>query len=164
MKSSNLQALIATVDELIFSHTGEPLDDLQQEILEGVLHHQKYAEIAKNNHRSEKYVKESAGKLWRTLSQILGQEVNKSNIKSSLQRYLYNFSNSNVINSHSIKINRGNICNKLSENELKQSKIYEQAKLESVTELIKEGLNIEQIARALKLPFELVQQQLDNSE
>lgn len=163
MKSSNLQSLIATVDELILSHTGEPLDDLQQEILEGVLHHQKYAEIAKNNHRSEKYVKESAGKLWRTLSQILGQEVNKSNIKSSLQRYYYShFSNYNVVN---VVYNNGDhICNKLSENELKQSKIYEQAKLESVTELIKEGLNIEQIARALKLPLELVQQQLENSE
>lgn len=163
MKSSNLQALIATVDKLIFSHTGEHLEDLQQEILEGVLDHQKYAEIAKNNHRSEKYVKESAGKLWRTLSQILGKKVNKSNIKSSLQRYYYShFSNYNVVNV--VQINRDHICNKLSENELKQSEIYEQAKLECVTELIKEGLTVEQIARALKLPLELVQQQLEKSE
>jgi hypothetical protein len=43
MDASNVQSLIATVDELIFSHTGEHLDDLQQAILEGALDHQKYA-------------------------------------------------------------------------------------------------------------------------
>jgi hypothetical protein len=34
--------------------------------------------------------------------------------------------------------------------------------LETVTELIKEGLCIEQIARAFKLPIKLIQQQIQN--
>jgi DNA-directed RNA polymerase specialized sigma24 family protein len=162
MDTSDVQSLVSTVDELIFSHTGEHLDDLQQAILEGAFDHQKYAEIAKKNHRSEKYVKDLAGKLWQTISAALGEKVSKSNIKSTLQRYYYNFAHNDVVNA--VQINRGNICTNLPENESKQSEIYEQAKLEVVTELIKEGLSIEQIARALKLPLELVQEQIEKSE
>jgi predicted Ser/Thr protein kinase len=84
MNSFDLQSLIITIDDLIFSHTGEHLDDIQSEILEGVIDHHKYAEIASKNNRSEKYVKDVAGKLWKTLSEILGKEVNKANLKSSL--------------------------------------------------------------------------------
>jgi DNA-binding CsgD family transcriptional regulator len=163
MNASDLQSLIAKVDELIFFHTGEHLDDLQQDILEGTFDHKKYAEIAKNNHHSEKYVKDLAGKLWQTISAALGEEVSKSNIKSTLQRYYYsNFSNSNVINT--IKINKGNICTGLPESELKQSSLDQEIKLEIVTELIKEGLSVEQIARVLKLPLELVQEHIQNSQ
>ncbi len=36
MKHSDVESLIITIDELIFSHTGEHLDDLQHEILEGI--------------------------------------------------------------------------------------------------------------------------------
>ncbi len=163
MNASDVQSLVATVDELVFSHTGEHLDDLQQAILEGALDHQKYAEIAKNNNRSEKYVKDSAGQLWQTISTALGEDVSKSNIKSTLQRYHYsNFSN-NVIKDI-IQINGGNVCTNLPESELKQSKVYQQAKLEAVPELIKEGLSIEQIARVLKLPLELVQEHIQQAE
>jgi phage terminase small subunit len=161
MNASDVQSLVATVDGLIFSHTGEHLDDLQQAILEGAFNHQKYAEIAKNNYRSEKYVKDVAGKLWKTLSTALGEEIGKSNIKSSLQRYYYsNFSN--VVNS--VQINRGNICTGLPESELKQSSLDQEIKLKIVTELIKEGLTIEQIARVLKLPLELVKEYIQQAE
>lgn len=91
------------------------------------------------------------------------QLVSKSNIKSALQRHYYsNFSNYKVVNS--VQIYRGNICTNLPENELKQSEAYQQAKLEVVSELVKEGLSFEQIARVLKLPLELVQQQIPKSE
>ncbi len=49
MNSFDIQSFIITIDELVFSHTGEHLDDLQHEILEGVVNHQKYAEIAQKN-------------------------------------------------------------------------------------------------------------------
>lgn len=164
MKVVDIQSLITTVDELIFSHTGEHLDDLQCEILEGVIDNQKYREIAKNNHFSTKYVRDTAGKLWKTLSEILGEKVNKSNIKSTLQRYFYyNFSYSRNIKDV-LQINSGNFCTGLPETELKQSEIYQQAKLETVSELIKQGLTIEQIAKAFKLPLELVKEQMEKSE
>ncbi|MFM6406039.1 MAG: ATPase, partial [Microcystis sp.] len=44
------------------------------------------------------------------------------------------------------------------------SNIYQQAKLETIPELIKEGLTIEQITRALKLPIDLVRSQLEEFE
>jgi len=44
------------------------------------------------------------------------------------------------------------------------SNIYQQAKLETIPELIKEGLTMEQIARVLKLPLELVRSQLEGFE
>ncbi len=162
MNPSDVQSLVSTVDELIFSHTGEHLDDLQQAILEGAFDHQKYAAIAKKNHRSEKYIKDLAAKLWQTISAALGEEVSKSNIKSALQRYCFNLYNNNVVNG--VQINRGNICNKLPENELKQSEVYQQVKLEAVREFVKEGLSVEQIARVLKLPLEVVQKEVYKSE
>ena len=87
-----------------------------------------------------------------------------SNIKSTLRRYHYsNFSNYKNIK-EIVQINSGNVCSNLPNNELKQPKTYQEAKLETVPELVKEGLSIEQIARVLKLPLELVQQQIQNSE
>ncbi len=157
MNIYDIQSLIASVDKLIFSHTGEHLDDLETAILEGTFEHQKYAEIANNIHRSEKYVKDMAAQLWKKVSNSLGEEVNKSNIKSSLQRYYYsNFSN--VVNS--VQINRGNICAGSSYNNGQQDKIKLEAKLEAVPELIKEGLTIEKIAKILKLPLELLQEEV----
>jgi DNA-binding NarL/FixJ family response regulator len=61
----------------------------------------------------------------------------------------------------SVQIYSGNICTNLSENDLKNSEIYTQAKLEAVTELFKEGLSVEQIARALQLSVERVKAQID---
>ncbi len=44
----------------------------------------------------------------------------------------------------------------MSENELKSSNLSQEAKLEIATELIKEGVDVEIIARVLKLPVELI--------
>ncbi|MDJ0843353.1 ATPase [Crocosphaera sp.] len=159
MNVYDIQSLISTVDKLIFSHTGEHLDDLETAILEGTFDHQKYADIANNIHRSEKYVKDMAAQLWRKVSNALGEEVNKSNIKSSLQRYYYyNFYNSSVINTRTI--NKSHICTGLSDNDSQLDKIKLEAKLEAVPELIKEGLTIEKIAKILKLPLEIVEKEV----
>lgn len=120
MNPSSMQSLISIVDELIFSHTGEHLDDLQQAILKGALDYQKYAEIAKDNHRSEKYVKDVAAKLWQTISGVLGEEVSKSNIKATLGRYHY----SNFLNlvTDSIQIYGKNVCAKLPDTDINSDK------------------------------------------
>ena len=166
MNQSDVESLIITIDELIFSQTGEHLDDLQHEILEGVIEHQKYAEIAQKNNRSQKYVKESAGKLWKTLSDILGEDINKSNLKSSIKRYCYyNFSRSHFRNTKDIiQINSGNICKAFPENESIQSNFEQATKLKIVNKLIEEGLTIEQVARVLELPLELVKEQVEKDQ
>ncbi len=96
---------------------------------------------------------------WKTLSEILGEEVNKANLRSSLRRYYYNVANNNVVNG--VQINKGHICNQLPENQLQKPNLAEESKLEIATELMKEGLTVEQIARVLKLPLELVKEQLE---
>ncbi len=135
MNRSDVESLIIKIDELIFSHTGEYLDDLQHEILEGVIDHQKYADIAQKNNRSHKYVKETAGKLWKTLSAILDEDVNKSNF-----------------------------CKALPENESNLSHFEKANKLKIVTKLTKEGLTVEQISKVLQLPLELVKEQIEKEQ
>ncbi|MGB5768824.1 MAG: ATPase [Crocosphaera sp.] len=164
MNVFDIQSLITTVDELIFSHTGEHLDDLQWEILEGVVNHQKYDEIAKNHHRSPKYVRDTAGKLWNTLSEILGEDVNKSNVKSSIKRYCYyNFYHYRNLKDV-IQINSSNFCTGSPEKESQSSNVAQETKIKIATELIKEGLSVEQISRVLELPLELVKEQIEKSE
>ncbi len=71
----------------------------------------------------------------------------------------YNVANNNVVNG--VQINKGHICNQLPENQLQKPNLAEESKLEIATELMKEGLTVEQIARVLKLPLELVKEQLE---
>ena len=70
-------------------------------------------------------------------------------------------SHSSAYRYNGVQINKGHICNQLPENQLQKSNLAEEYKLEIATELIKEGLTVEQIARVLKLPLELVKEQLE---
>ncbi|WP_069791186.1 ATPase [Cyanobacterium sp. IPPAS B-1200] len=159
MSTFDVQCLIFNIDELIFSNTGEHLDDLQCQILEGVINHKKYREIGKTHHHSEKYVRDIAGKLWQTLSVIIGEKVSKSNFQSSFERYYYqNFSN--PINVKNIISINNNFCEEKLENKTILSSLEKEIKQEIAMELMKEGLNIEQIAKILKLPLDLVQKWL----
>lgn len=163
MNTSDILSLIITVDELVFSHRGEHLDDIEQAILKGVFEHQKYAEIAKQSKRSEKYIKYVASRLWKALSRALGEEVTKANVQSNLQRHYYNFANNQLVNF--VSINQDYISNQLPYREYSSSyNNRQQAKLETVSELMREGLSLEQIARALKLPLELVQSQIETAD
>ena len=69
-----------------------------------------------------------------------------------------NFYNSSVINTRTI--NKSHICTGSSHSNNEQDKIKLEAKLEAVPELIQEGLTIEKIAKILKLPLELVQEEV----
>jgi hypothetical protein len=56
------------------------------------------------------------------------------------------------------------IPNKLPDNDSKSSSFDQEYKLKLATELIKEGLSVEQISRVLELPLELVKEQIEKSE
>ncbi|MGL6140801.1 MAG: NB-ARC domain-containing protein, partial [Planktothrix sp.] len=66
--------------------TGKHLDSLQKAILEGVWEHHDYEEIAENNQRSYAHVKKEAWKLWKLLSDTMGEDVKKSNVCSLLEQ------------------------------------------------------------------------------
>ena len=82
----DVEEVLEFADHLVFAMTGKHLDSLQQAILRGAWDNQKYRQIAQRLHRSEKYVKEVGFKLWHLLSDILGEEVNKSNFRAALER------------------------------------------------------------------------------
>jgi len=100
----NIEEIIEIADNQVFEHQGHHLNDLQRAILEGTLQGRSYADIATEHHHSEKYIKDSASKLWKSLSQAVGKKVNKFNVKSTLGRC--SFSSTNIFKG--IQINSGN--------------------------------------------------------
>ncbi|MFM5999073.1 MAG: ATP-binding protein [Dolichospermum sp.] len=101
----NIEQIIEIADNQIFEHQGQHLNDLQRAILEGTLQGRTYADIAKEHQHSEKYIKDSASKLWKSLSQAVGKKVNKFNVKSILGRCTFYSTNIFKV----IQINSGNL-------------------------------------------------------
>ncbi|MEG4862453.1 MULTISPECIES: NB-ARC domain-containing protein [unclassified Microcoleus] len=82
----DVQEILKIADDLVFVNTGKHLDDLQEVILRGTLQGQKYSKIADESHCSEGHIKDIASELWQLLSEVLGEEVNKSNFRVTFER------------------------------------------------------------------------------
>jgi len=82
----NSEELLQWADDLVFTKAAKHLDSLQMAILEGAWQGLKYEEIAKKCHRSKSHVKNIAAELWQTLSDMLGEDINKVNARSILER------------------------------------------------------------------------------
>ncbi|GAB4197760.1 MAG: hypothetical protein Fur006_46760 [Coleofasciculaceae cyanobacterium] len=93
-------------DKIIFTKTGQHLDDLQAAVLRGTLQRETYKEIAKDFDCSESRVREVGAELWQILSEQLGEEVSKSNFRSAMERW----QNSNVLNFAQNVSGSFNIC------------------------------------------------------
>ena len=105
----DIQEVLQWTDEQVFVKTGKHIDSLQRCILNEVWQGEKYPEIAKKFNRSEDHIKQVARKLWKLLSEILGEDIKQSNVRSILERKalsnIYNYGNSleivsSYINSH----------------------------------------------------------------
>lgn len=81
-----VQEVLKWADEQVFTKTGKHLSSLQETILTGVWSSQKYGELAENCNCTENHIKKVASDLWQILSATLGEEVNKSNFKATLDR------------------------------------------------------------------------------
>ncbi|MGB5771349.1 MAG: hypothetical protein WBM32_16000 [Crocosphaera sp.] len=159
----NSQDLVSYLDELIFSSTGKHIDSLQVAILKGVLNGQKYANIAEDYNCSKGHVKDEAYKLWKLLSDTLGEEINKSNFRATIERI--KAKNSQFVGN--IKIDKLNFCSNshsdMEENEdiINDDKIIVEAiekktKREMIPRLVKLELTAEQIAETLELNIQEV--------
>jgi tetratricopeptide (TPR) repeat protein len=80
-------AAITWIDRLLFPETGKHLNDLQIFTIEQVLLGRKYVEIAEDYHCTEGHVKDIAAALWQILSQLVGERVTKTNLRSIVQRH-----------------------------------------------------------------------------
>ena len=105
----DVQEVLKLADDLVFINTGKHLDNLQEVILRGTLQGQKYSKIADESHCSEGHIKDSASALWKLLSEVLGEEVNKANFRVRLEQVklsnLWNFNNKDCVH-----IGNVNVC------------------------------------------------------
>lgn len=92
------EELLQWADDIVLARTGKHLDSVQTAILEGAWQGLKYEDIAKNCHRSKSHIKNIASELWQTLSELLGEDINKVNARSILERKavsnIYNYGKS----------------------------------------------------------------------
>lgn len=82
----DFKEILEFADNLVFQKTGQHLNDLQVAILHGTINGYKYSQISQEYNYTEGYVKDTGSKLWRLLSEVLGEELNKTNVKSTLKR------------------------------------------------------------------------------
>ncbi len=82
----NVEDVVQWMNNLIVDKTGELLTPLQEAIVTGVWQRQKYPQIAKDFHCSESHVKKEAAKLWEKLREELGEDLNKFNFRSKLEK------------------------------------------------------------------------------
>lgn len=184
-QTMDVPEVLKYLDDLVFHQTGKHLDSLQRAILKGVLTGQKYADIAKEYKCTRGHAKDEAYALWQILSEVLGEDLNKSNFRASVERLgLYNCQYKSKIIGHFIVGSNINFCpNTTQQNEEKELENLESiikstpttdvngksnnieparklAKLETIPRLVKIGLTAEQIAQALDLPLEEVQEKM----
>ncbi|MGK7885101.1 MAG: hypothetical protein AB4057_10820 [Crocosphaera sp.] len=159
----NPQDLVSYLDELIFSSTGKHIDSLQVAILKGVLNSQKYANIAEDYNCSKSHVKKEAYKLWQLLSDTLGEDINKSNFRATIERITAK--NSQFVGN--IKIDKLNFCPNyntdieenddiINDDKIIVESIEKKTKREIVPKLVKLELTPEQIAEILELNIQEV--------
>ena len=82
----DISEIVQLADELVFIKTGEHLDYLQEAILRGTLQGHKYWKIAQETHASEGYVRDVGSKLWKILSEELGEEITKANFRAKIDK------------------------------------------------------------------------------
>jgi len=102
----NLKEMLNVADRIVFEKTGQHLDDLQEAVLRGTLQRETYKEIAKDFNCSESRIREIGSELWQILSEELGEDVSKSNFRSTMER----LQNSNALNFANNVSSIFNIC------------------------------------------------------
>lgn len=152
------------VNELVYTKTGKHLSDLQRGIVEGTLKRQKYSDIAKDYNCTTGHTKEVGYELWRMLSDIFGEPVDKKHLQSVLERQsnlnisLGNKSINNIIGCINVGSEEPNSIPDQSlfvTSDFQQNN-NNQIKQEKINRLRQLGLNDEQIAEVLELPLEVI--------
>ncbi|NEN93447.1 MAG: hypothetical protein F6K48_33025 [Okeania sp. SIO3H1] len=106
----DIQEILNLADHLIFNQTGKHLDDLQQVILRGTFQGKKYSEIAQEFHCTHGHVRDVASELWKTFSETFGEQVNKSNLRTTFNRWQFSIGSSGNVEKDFIGINNINFC------------------------------------------------------
>ncbi|WP_332998046.1 hypothetical protein [Microcoleus sp. A006_D1] len=158
------------VDEALNAKTGKHLNDLQRKIIEGILNRQKYSDIADTYGCTPGHAKDIGYKLLQMLSDVFGEQIDKGNLESVLERQLnlnINLGDRNTTNfGNSNTTNYINACSEVPTTATDKSQPpnpesqgnKNQVKIEAVGKLRGLGLSDEQIAEVLGLALEVVKQ------
>lgn len=116
----NIAEVVKLADELVFTKTGKHLDYLQEAILRGTLKEHTYHQIAEKVYTSPSHLRNVGSELWQILSEGLGQEITKANLKAILDEYkISNYQSAiveNITGDHVTVNNKLNICSKKARN------------------------------------------------
>jgi predicted DNA-binding protein (UPF0278 family) len=82
----NIEALLQAADQAAYGHTGRYLTDTQKAILRGSLQGERYRDTSIGIQKSEETLKNEASRLWRLLSEALGEKVTKANFREAIYR------------------------------------------------------------------------------
>ncbi|MBD2483251.1 NB-ARC domain-containing protein [Planktothrix sp. FACHB-1365] len=82
----DVNEVLQFVDRVVFEQTGKHLDDVQRAIVEGTWQRQTYDNIAHECHVNKNYASDVGAELWQLLSQALGEDIKKTNFRSTLER------------------------------------------------------------------------------
>ena len=93
----NLEDVLTTLDILVFTKTGKHLKEVEYAIFRGAWQGKTYEQIVENTTYSLAYVKQAAGpKLWKLVTKVLGKNVSKTNLRSLIEKYWSEISQSAV--------------------------------------------------------------------
>ncbi|MBH8561611.1 AAA-like domain-containing protein [Nostoc sp. CENA67] len=84
----NLDEAIRIANQAVFTKESRKLTDVEILVFKGAWHRQEYDQIAAQNQYTTSYISQDvAPKLWKLLTESLGEKVKKSNFKEALKRY-----------------------------------------------------------------------------
>ena len=160
----DVKELLKFVDESVFVKTGKRLNDLQRQVIEGALNHQKYVDIADGFERSEGHVKDTGYELLKMLSEIFEEPVKKGNLKSVLERQrstIFNVSDGSVGNVgdviNCVNFNSDRAKPKSEQVPLEKSDSQQNKKISKIKRLQDLGLTNDEIAELLEIPLESIE-------
>ena len=83
----NLETVVKTIDDLVFAKTGRKLKEVENLVLQGAWEARTYEQIAASCKYSLGYIKQAAApRLWKLLSEILGENISKTNFRVVIER------------------------------------------------------------------------------
>jgi AAA domain len=99
-------------DNLVFASRNKHLSDLESAIIEGVCQGKKYSQIAEDNYCEQSHVNDVAASLWKSVSEAVGEQVKKTNFRSTIERH----QSKNISSSFVEQISLVNICSEVTLN------------------------------------------------
>ena len=82
----NVNEVLQFVERLVVEKSGKHLNDVQKAVVEGTWQRQTYDDIAQKCHVTEGHVGDVGAELWQLLSEALGEDIKKTNFRSTFER------------------------------------------------------------------------------